>query len=157
MTYPIRVINNRVKTLTTPALVLELGKIKGVAAAKKKPTAADIICLVLLVALILCTILVSSIFVVMPLSDIVSRESSLAREIRDINSSTPDISLRQLLASYDIPIISRTNLGETQSIVTIDNETPLYVLLHIIAQIPGVFSLQYSQDGFQIFIAGGSV
>jgi len=157
MTYPVRVINNKIKMRHLPALIWELGEYKEVPTSSKKPTLLDIFFLLTLMSFMIGVMLAGVLLVAMPISDIVSRERTLAQEIRGINSDRPEVTLTRLLSQHEITIQHRANFGDTQAVITIASEPPLSLMLYITSQVPGVFSLQYSQDGFQIFIAGGSI
>jgi len=157
MNYPIRVINNKIKHKLYPSLDINLGEFIRAPGKAKNIAFFDIILIIALISLIAVTLVTAFFIIGAPFIDIIHRENNIAQEIREINIDTPDVTLTQLFEQYNITVTHRANIGETQAVITVAGDSPLSLLLYITSQVPGIFSIQYSQDGFQIFIAGGSV
>jgi hypothetical protein len=155
MIYPVRVINNKIKFNIHPSPDIVLGEFN---LPKKDNAKLHRFIALILLAVLACAVAVSAVLLIaVPFVDIVQKEKAAAEEIEDMNSDTPDVTLTRLLEENDIEITHRAGIGDTQAVITIAGDTELSLLLHITSQVSGVFGIQYSQDGFQIFIAGGSI
>ena len=157
MIYPIRVINNRIKNKILPALDIERGEFREVKHESKPNNTLLIVTAAVTCILIISILAGAYVLIAEPLIDIMRREKALAATVQEINGNSPDVTLTRLLQEHDILITHRASFGDAQAVITIANEPDLALLLYITSQVPGVFSLQHSPDGFQIFIAGGSV
>jgi len=139
-------------------LILDADRLQRPATRRKRASPVEYALIFLMAILVAVSTAMIWIVLVAPTFDVLHRESQMSSQITQITNETHGITLTQLLNQYEIPIQTRTSFGETQVIVTIDPQhTTLDVLLEITSQLQGVFSMQYTQDSFQIFIAGGSV
>ena len=158
MNYPVRVINNRIKMNKNIPILLSEGAPVNNKRPGKRIFLYEIFLLITLVAVMLAVFYYSITMVGLPLADIITEERRLASVLREYNDLTPEIPLSRLLHAHGITIIHRMDLGMTQTVLTLNSyDVPLEVFLNIISQTSGVFSFQYSQEGFQIFLAGGSI